>query len=85
MDPTNYDRPEEAISDFATEIDPSILYLEMLIGGGKDNMIIFYFDKFLDALWHVRLLLFFYNSLPVCHGLELINSIDFMSTIKQKT
>ena len=84
MDPTNYDRPEEAISEFATEIDPSILYLEMLIGGGKHNMIIFYFDKFLDALWHVRLLLFF-NFLPVCHELELINSIDFMSTIKQKT
>ena len=55
MDPTNYDRPEEAISEFATEIDPSILYLEMLIGGGKHNMITFYIDKFLDALSHVRL------------------------------
>ena len=41
VDPTNYDRPEEAISEFATEIDPSILYLEMLIGGGEHMLVCF--------------------------------------------
>ena len=84
MDPTNYDRPEEAISEFATEIDPSILYLEMLIGGGKHNMIIFYFDKLFGSPM-ARSFVCFFNSLPVCHELELIDSIDFMSTTKQKT
>ena len=38
VDPTNYDRPEDAICEFATEIDASRLYLEMLIGGGKNDM-----------------------------------------------
>ena len=53
VDPTNYDRPEEAISDFATEIDPSILYLEMLIGGGEHKMLLF---QFCDILcWFVFL------------------------------
>ena len=36
MDPQNYDRPEDAICEFASEIDASHLYLEMLIGGGKN-------------------------------------------------
>ena len=35
VDPTNYDRPEDAICEFAAEIDPSRLYMEMLIGGGR--------------------------------------------------
>ena len=36
VDPQNYDRPEDAICEFASEIDASRLYLEMLIGGGKN-------------------------------------------------
>jgi hypothetical protein len=38
VDPTNYDQPQDAICEFATEIDASRLYLEMLIGGGKNSM-----------------------------------------------
>ncbi|XP_028394326.1 ephrin type-B receptor 2-like [Dendronephthya gigantea] len=35
VDPSNYDKPEDAICEFAEEIDASLLYLEMLIGGGE--------------------------------------------------
>lgn len=34
VDPTNYDSPEDALNEFASEIDPSVLVLEKLIGGG---------------------------------------------------
>ncbi|XP_028394334.1 ephrin type-A receptor 7-like [Dendronephthya gigantea] len=35
VDPTNYDSPEDALNDFACELDPSALVLEKLIGGGE--------------------------------------------------
>ena len=39
VDPSNYDKPEDAVCEFAEEIDASLLYLEMLIGGGKKKAI----------------------------------------------
>ncbi|CAB4014881.1 ephrin type-A receptor 5 isoform X5, partial [Paramuricea clavata] len=35
VDPTIYDSPEDALNDFASELDPSVLVLEKLIGGGE--------------------------------------------------
>lgn len=35
VDPTIYDSPEDALNDFASELDPSVLVLEKLIGGGR--------------------------------------------------
>ena len=35
VDPTNYSNAEEAVEEFANELDPSLIFLERLIGGGK--------------------------------------------------
>jgi hypothetical protein len=35
VDPTIYDSPEDALNEFASELDPSVLVLEKLIGGGR--------------------------------------------------
>ena len=35
VDPTNYDHPEDAVQEFASELDPKNVFLERLIGGGK--------------------------------------------------
>ena len=40
VDPSNYDKPEDAIVEFATEIDATLLYLEMLIGKGENIWIV---------------------------------------------
>ena len=49
VDPTNYDSPEDALSEFASELDPSVLFLEMLIGGGrKTNFLSFVTWKILN-------------------------------------
>lgn len=34
VDPTIYDSPEDALNEFASELDPTVLVLEKLIGGG---------------------------------------------------
>ena len=38
VDPTIYDKPEDALTEFTSEINPSTLFLEMMIGGGKKTM-----------------------------------------------
>ena len=35
VDPSNYDTTEDAVHEFASELDPSTLFLEILIGGGR--------------------------------------------------
>jgi hypothetical protein len=35
VDPTNYSNAEEAVEEFANELDPRFIFLERLIGGGK--------------------------------------------------
>ena len=35
VDPTNYSNLEEAVEEFANELDPSYIFLEKLIGGGE--------------------------------------------------
>jgi len=35
VDPSNYEDPEEALRDFAKELDKKWLSLEKIIGGGK--------------------------------------------------
>ena len=35
VDPANYSNAEEAVEEFANELDPSLIFLERLIGGGK--------------------------------------------------
>ncbi|XP_046850077.1 ephrin type-B receptor 2-like isoform X2 [Xenia sp. Carnegie-2017] len=35
VDPSNYTNPEEAIQEFANELDPDKIFLERLIGGGE--------------------------------------------------
>ena len=34
IDPTIYDSPEDALSEFTSELERSVLVLDMLIGGG---------------------------------------------------
>lgn len=34
IDPWIYERPEDALCEFASELDPSSLFLEIMIGGG---------------------------------------------------
>ena len=36
VDPTNYDSPENAVEQFAKELDPGIIHLQRMIGGGKN-------------------------------------------------
>ena len=40
VDPSIYDSPEDALNEFASELDPSVLVLEKLIGGGKNIYIL---------------------------------------------
>ena len=35
VDPSNYSNAEEAVEEFANELDHRFLFLERLIGGGK--------------------------------------------------
>lgn len=35
IDPTNYDNPEEALRNFAKELDKCSIALEKVIGGGE--------------------------------------------------
>ncbi len=35
VDPSNYDDPEAAVQEFASEVDPAMMFLERMIGGGK--------------------------------------------------
>ena len=35
VDPTNYSNLEEAVEEFANELDPSFIFLERMIGGGE--------------------------------------------------
>ena len=35
MDPTIYESPEDALNEFTSELDPSVLEVEKIIGGGK--------------------------------------------------
>lgn len=35
VDPTNYSNLEEAVEEFANELDPSFVFLERMIGGGE--------------------------------------------------
>ena len=37
IDPSNYDSPEDAVNEFASELDPSVLFLASVIGGGMAN------------------------------------------------
>ena len=36
VDPSNYDDPHEALRELTNELDPGKLFLERLIGGGKN-------------------------------------------------
>lgn len=35
VDPTNYSNVEEAVLEFANELDPNLIFLERMIGGGE--------------------------------------------------
>ena len=52
VDPTIYDKPEDALTEFTSEINPSTLFLEMMIGGGKpiNLTLLFIKNSFLNRM-----------------------------------
>ena len=41
IDPTTYDNPERAVSEFTKELDRDVIKFEALIGGGNSKMFCF--------------------------------------------
>ncbi len=39
IDPTTYDNPERAVSEFTKELDRDVIKFEALIGGGNNKML----------------------------------------------
>ena len=37
IDPTTYDNPERAVSEFTKELDPNLIKFEEVIGGGNNR------------------------------------------------
>ena len=37
INPSNYDDPETAVQEFANELDSEMIFLERMVGGGKDK------------------------------------------------